>query len=280
MSAQHLATNKANWDARAPLHASRRSGYKTQAYIDDRTLLSNVVQFDLARLPSLLYGRVTHLQCHIGTDTLSLARLGGSKVEQVVGLDFSSASLGAARALVKETGDAAVTFVEADVYDAPSVLEGEFDLVFTGIGALCWLPDITKWAAVVACLLKPGGRLFMREGHPIVAAVDERITDALGPVLRFPYFQTREPLEWDDDSTYVDVEDKVKATKTYNWNHGVGEVVTALLGEGLVLELLEEHDTLPYRPFEGMEKRGLDEWGLKDACMPLSYTVIARKPLA
>ncbi len=119
--------------------------------------------------------RAVHLQCHIGTDTLSLARLGAP----VSGLDFSPASLAQARRLAERCG-AAIDYVEASVYDAASVLPADsFDLVYTGIGALNWLPRIDGWARNVAALLKPGGRLFLREGHPLLFALDEDCQDQL-----------------------------------------------------------------------------------------------------
>ena len=115
-----------------------------------------------------------HLQCHIGTDTLSLARLGA----RMTGLDLSPVSLEQARTLAADAG-ADIDYVEADTYSAPQALGGRtFDLVYTGIGALCWLPDIDRWAGVVDDLLEPGGRLFVREGHPMMWAVDETRTDA------------------------------------------------------------------------------------------------------
>ncbi|BEJ14753.1 hypothetical protein CspHIS471_0405200 [Cutaneotrichosporon sp. HIS471] len=275
MDEQHAATNKANWDNRAVLHAKSDSGYKVRQYLDDKTRLSNVVAFDVPGLGDIAGQRAIHLQCHIGTDTLSLARLGA----KVCGLDFSAASVAAARSLVAQTGDD-VAFVEADVYAARDVVEGHFDLVYTGIGALCWLPDMMRWATVVASLLSPGGRLFLREGHPILFAVDERILD--GPTLRFPYFNmSSKPMEWDEVDTYVESEEKLSATKSFQWNHGLGEITTSLLRAGLVIEGLEEHDSVPWEAMPGMmEKRDLDEWGLKEhgGCMPLSFTLIARKP--
>jgi SAM-dependent methyltransferase len=278
MDDHHAATNRANWDNRATLHAKLDSGYKLRPLVEDKSRLSNVVSFDRPRLGDIAGQRAVHLQCHIGTDTLSLARLGAN----VTGLDFSGASIAAARDLVSTTGDS-VEFVQADVYAARSALEGDFDLVYTGIGALCWLPDITEWARVVASLLAPGGRLFVREGHPILFAVDERLEG--GPTLRFPYFNTdpRKPLEWDEDTTYVEVEggEKLTATKSFQWNHGLGEIVTAVLAAGLVLEVLEEHDSVSWEAIPGaMEWRELDEWVLKEhsGCMPLTYTLVARKP--
>lgn len=273
---EYVNTNRANWDERAAAHAARNGlGYRVQRYVDDRELLSGVVRFDLDRLGDIAGLRTVHLQCHIGTDTLSLARLGA----RVTGLDFSPVALAEARALVAETGDG-VDFVESDVDMALSVLEpASFDLVYTGVGALCWLPKVDRWAAVVAGLLAPGGRLFIREGHPILWAMDDRLSDDLH--LRFSYFEQPEPLEWDSDSTYVPTDRPLTSTKTYEWNHGLGEIVTALLNAGLTLTALVEHDSVPWEALPGqMIEREDGEYALdaRAGVAPLSYTITAQKP--
>ncbi|WP_374948034.1 class I SAM-dependent methyltransferase [Agreia sp.] len=272
----YFETNRQNWNDRASAHAVRTgSGYQVQRYIDDPQLISGVVRFDRDRLGPVDGLRTVHLQCHIGTDTLSLARLGA----RVTGLDFSPVALAEARALVAETGDP-VDFVESDVYSALSVLEeASFDLVYTGIGALCWLPSVQRWASVVAALLKPGGRLFIREGHPILWTMDERMTDDLH--LRFPYFEQAEPQEWDDESSYVNTDRRIAATKTYEWNHGIGEIVTALLVAGLRLTMLVEHDSVPWRALPGQMLLRPDGEFAFDALAgvaPLSYTIQAVRP--
>ncbi len=271
----HLETNRANWDDRAALHAARTGrGYGVQRYIDDPEALSDVVHFDQERLGDIRGLTAVHLQCHIGTDTLSLARLGA----RVTGLDFSPVAVAEARALVAETGDA-VGFVESDVDSALTALPGaSFDLVYTGIGALCWLPRIADWARIVAALLKPGGRLFLREGHPILWALDETLGDE--PHLRYPYFEQAEPLKWDDDSSYVETDRPLTATTTYEWNHGLGEIVTALLDAGLVITGLVEHDSVPWEALPGqMVERSDGEFALAERAgvMPLSYTLQAAK---
>ncbi|QJU54199.1 class I SAM-dependent methyltransferase [Herbiconiux sp. KACC 21604] len=272
----HLAANRANWNDRAAAHSTRTGlGYGVQRFIDDRALLSDVVSFDRERLGAIEGLTTVHLQCHIGTDTLSLARLGA----RVTGLDFSPTAIAEARRLVEETGDE-VDFVESDVASALSALTPEsFDLVYTGIGALCWLPLIAEWAGVVAGLLKPGGRLFLREGHPILWAMDETLDDDLH--LRFPYWEHERPLEWDDDASYVPTDRPLTATKTYEWNHGLGEIVTALLDSGLVLTMLVEHDSVPWEALPGqMVERPDGEYALSDRAgvAPLSYTLQAVKP--
>jgi SAM-dependent methyltransferase len=244
--ADYRELNRANWDERAPAHAAS-PGYDVQRFVDDPDHLSGVVRFDLPRLGDVRGLRGIHLQCHIGTDTLSLARLGAT----MTGLDFSAPALAEAADLARRTG-AVLDLHQADVYDAVEVAgAGAFDLVYTGIGALCWLPDIRRWAEVVAGLLRPGGRLFLREGHPMLWALAEPSGDGR-VVVEFPYFERPEPLVWDDASTYVETDVVLASTVTHEWNHGLGELVTALLAVGFELTALEEHDSAPWDALPGM----------------------------
>ncbi|TQM31590.1 methyltransferase family protein [Nocardia bhagyanarayanae] len=265
--------NRANWDERASLHAASPD-YRVARFAAEPDFLSPVVRFDLPLLGDVRGLRGVHLQCHIGTDTISLARLGA----RMTGLDFSPASLAQARELAERTGSD-VDFVEADVYEAVSVLGSErFDLVFTGIGALCWLPSIERWAQTVAGLLRPGGRLFLREGHPMLGAIDESVTDGL--TLGYPYFETPEPMVFSDDSTYVETDGRLGQTTIHEWNHGLGEVVSALLANGLTLTGLTEHRSVPWNALPGrMTRDEHDEWRLIEhpERVPLSYTLQARK---
>ncbi|WJR34342.1 class I SAM-dependent methyltransferase [Mycobacteroides immunogenum] len=275
-SGEWLDANRANWDERAQIHAARDgSGYEVQTFVEDRALLSEVVRFDLPLLGDIAGQNVVHLQCHIGTDTISLARLGAT----VTGLDFSEGAVREARALAAEAGDT-VTFIQADVHDAVKVLpRNSFDLVYTGIGALCWLPRVAAWAQVVSGLLVPGGSLFIREGHPILWSADESLTDE--PRLRYSYFEHAEPLEWDDDQTYVPTDKIIQSSKTYEWNHSLGEIVTALITSGLRIDLLAEHDSVPWEALPGqMTLRPDGEWALaeRSGVMPLTYTIKATKP--
>ena len=270
---EYVRLNRASWDERASAHAAS-PGYGLQRFLDDPSHLSHVVRFDLPRLGSIEGVRGVHLQCHIGTDTLSLARLGA----HMTGLDFSSSALREGRRLASASG-AEIDYVEGDVYAAPSLLGmHEFDLVFTGIGALCWLPSISQWAQVVADLLRPGGRLFIREGHPAMWAIDEARTDAL--VVDYPYFETAEPLVDDDPSTYVETDVTFHENVTHSWNHGLGEIVSALMAVDLKLTGLVEHDSVPWEAFPGQMVEGDDgEWRLKERPerIPCTYTLQAVK---
>jgi SAM-dependent methyltransferase len=266
-----LDLNRANWDERAGLHAASPD-YEAERFVADPGHLSAVVRFDLPRLGDIAGLRTVHLQCHIGTDTLSLARLGA----RISGLDFSPSSLEQARRLAARCGSE-IDYVEASVYDATTVLPpSSFDLVYTGIGALNWLPRIDDWARNVAALLKPGGRLFLREGHPMLFSLDEDCPDQL--VIRHPYFEQAQPMVWDDDSTYVQTEQALTATVTHEWNHGLGEIISALRRHGLDISGLEEHDSIPWEALPGQMVLGEDgEWRLqRDRWrLPLSYTLQA-----
>jgi SAM-dependent methyltransferase len=270
----YRVVNRASWDERAPAHAASPD-YDVEQFAADPAFLSKVVRFDLPLLGDISGLRGVHLQCHIGTDTISLARLGAS----MTGLDFSGPALAQARRLAERTGDDA-TFVQADVYDAADVLgAGSFDLVFTGIGALCWLPSIRRWAGVVAALLRPGGRLFLREGHPMLGTLADARDDGL-LVVDSPYFERDEPSVWDEGGTYVQTDAVFTHNTTHEWNHGLGEIITALLETGMQLTGLTEHDSVPWAALPGMmEPIAGGEWRLADRPwrLPHSYTLQAVK---
>lgn len=268
--------NRANWDERAPAHAGS-PGYGVDNFIRDPKHLSDVVRFDLPRLGNVRGLRGVHLQCHIGTDTVSLVRLGA----RMTGLDLSPASLAEARHLSDRTG-ADLDLVEAEVYRAVDRLgPGGFDLVYTGIGALCWLPEIRRWASVVAALLRPGGRLFLREGHPVLWALADPLPAVGSLELDYPYFEMSAPTVWDDPTTYVETDRTFTAARTLEWNHGLGETVTALLEAGMHLTALTEHDTVPWNALPGHMEQvpPFGEWRLRDRPerLPHTYTLQATK---
>ncbi len=269
----YVSVNRANWNSRVAHHVK---GYDLDHLRDDPRALSSVVAFDLPRLGTLDGLDVVHLQCHIGSDTVSLARLGA---RSVTGLDFSAPALEAATTLAAECG-ATIRFVEAELYDALEVLGREqFDLVYTGIGALCWLPDVARWGQVVAGLLRPGGRLFLREGHPVLWSLDYPREDDL-LVIKYPYFETS-GVRFYETSTYVEHDEPLTSPTTLQFNHGLGEIMGAVMNAGMVVTGFDEHDTVPWNPFgDAMDDVGGNEFRLRDGAerLPLTYTLRARKP--
>ncbi|WP_250442602.1 class I SAM-dependent methyltransferase [Actinotalea sp. C106] len=286
---EYLELNRTNWDARASVHAQ---GYGIDRLLADPDALSAVVAFDRPRLGDVAGLDVVHLQCHLGTDTLSLARLGA----QVTGVDLSGTSLDEARSLAQRAG-ADIEYVQSDVYAAPEALDGRrFDLVYTGIGAICWLPNIRRWAQTVAALLRPGGRLFIRDGHPVLNSALAMTVGAdhvdreqqpwiTGPgattlALELPYFEQTEPLVWNDEYSYAGA-DKVAQPRSMEWNHGLGEIVTAVLDAGLELTSLTEHDSAPWEALPELMvlDEGVDEYRLRDRPerLPATFTLTARR---
>ena len=269
----YRAANRDNWDDRVPIHLGSEE-YAVRRFVEDPGHLSDVVAYDAATLGDVSGRRLLHLQCHFGKDTLSWARLGA----EVTGIDFSEAAIAAARRLSEESGVPG-RFLVAEVYDAPAVLPERFDVVYTGVGAINWLPDAAGWARVVAGFLEPGGRFLMREGHPVLWSLDWREQDT-GLVIRHPYFETADPVAWDEAATYAG-EGTLRHTRQYEWNHGLGEVVTALLDAGLVLRVLREHRFLEWQGTPHMTLGEDGRWRLPAAqadLVPLMYTLVAERP--
>jgi SAM-dependent methyltransferase len=265
--------NRANWDERVAIHLGPR-GYDLSRLRAGHGRLHPIEE---AELPPLANKRVLHLQCHFGADTLCLAQRGAT----VVGLDFSTAGINAARTLAAEL---ALTdrahFINADVYDTLQAVPPPhgFDLVFVTWGALCWLPDIARWTRIVTAMLRPGGQLYLAEAHPTAYVFDDETRAADGrPGLFAPYFE-REPIPNDDTRDYADLEARLTNTHTYNWIHPLGELITDLITAGMTLDWLHEHDAVPWRMFECLTKfpDRLYRWPDKP-WLPLAFSLLATR---
>ena len=277
--ADWLELNRANWDARVPIHASSRF-YDIPGFVGGRSALRD---FELAEVGDVSGRTLLHLQCHIGLDTLSWARLGAT----VTGLDFSAPALETARSIAEQIGAADARFVESDLYEAATALGGRtFDIVYTGLGALCWLPDIERWARTAASLVAPGGFLYLAEFHPF----SDILADD-GKTVELDYFDTA-PRVWNEGVTYTDytvsADDDAPAdgapltehTVSVDWQHGIGDVVSALIAAGLRVELLHEHDYTLFPRFPHLLVDG-DHYTLPPGQprIPLIYSVRASKPV-
>jgi SAM-dependent methyltransferase len=255
--------NRAMWDERVPIHTAS-DFYDVEGFLAGRSELRD---FEREELGDVTGKTLVHLQCHFGLDTLSWAREGA----RVTGLDFSQPAVEAARDIAARAQIDA-DFVAADVYDAPEALDGRrFDVVYTGLGALNWLPDLERWAHVVRRLLAPGGRLYLVEFHPFANTLaDDELTVA------YPYFHD-EPLAFDDPGTYADASAETSNNRSLEWTHGFAEVITALLGAGLQIALLHEHaHTLFARwPFLERHDDGTYHLPADRPSLPLMYSLLA-----
>ena len=259
-----------------PIHLAARI-YDATSLRAGRAKKNAIEEAELGPVDGL---RLLHLQCHFGRDSLILAQRGAT----VVGLDFSTPAIAAARALAAELGLADRTrFVEADLYDAPKAIAepASFDRVYVTWGAICWLPDIAGWARIVAHFLRPGGSLYLAEGHPAALVLDDAVPQPDGrPGFFVPYFHS-EPLVLDDPTDYADPEARLTNSRTCEWIHPLGSVVSALIAAGLRLDWLHEHDAITWRMFKCLVEGpdGLFRWPDRP-WLPLSYSLQATCPRA
>jgi SAM-dependent methyltransferase len=233
VSSQHhdyMNANRAHWDELARIHP-QTAAYDVSSFKAGRSTLDAL---ELEGVGKVDGKTLLHLQCHFGLDTISWARLGAL----ATGADFSAQAITVARALAAELAVEA-RFVEANLYDLPEVLTEQFDVVFTSYGVLGWLPDIAGWARVVVHFVKPGGRFVIVEGHPFADVLDDRDTATLS--MRYAYFQTDEPLTFDEDGSYADPTAQLSHRRTHEWNHPLGDIITALIDAGLTIEWVREY---------------------------------------
>jgi SAM-dependent methyltransferase len=267
--------NRANWDERVSVHLGAEC-YDLGRLRAGCERLNPIEEAELEPVEGL---RVLHLQCHFGRDSLILAQRGA----RVVGLDFSEPAIAAARELAAELGlTERAQFVEADLYDAPTAIPepGAFDLVFVTWGAINWLPEIERWADIVAQFLKPGGTLYLAEGHPAALVLDDAAPRQGDMPGWFAPYLAREPLVIDNPLDYADATARLRNTRTYEWIHPLGDIVSALVAAGLTLKWLHEHDAVPWRMFELLVKDadGMYRWPDK-AWLPLAFSLKAVRPL-
>ena len=267
--ADYLDGNRANWEERVPVHLES-AFYDVEGWLRDRPgppvwetgLLGPVDGLD-----------VVQLQCHFGLDALSLADAGA----RVVGVDFSGAAIESAHDLAARAGlTARARFVEADVLHAAAALRGEqFDLVYVTLGSLCWLPSVTQWAEQVAALLRSGGRLFIHDDHPLSWAMAESEL-----LVERPYFEEPEPQVDEVITTYTDGAALSGPSRTYEWNHSLGEIVTALLDHELRLEHLVEHPWTRWQRFPWLTRLDDARWVVPGdrPKVPLSFSILAIAP--
>lgn len=230
-------TNLKNWESRVPLHLRSYPLEKFKAGWDPLFPIEASEIGDISGLD------VLHLQCHIGMDSLGLVRRGAN----VTGLDFSPSAVKAARDLAKEIGLDA-TFVEGDI---PKLIKQKFDIVYTTWGTITWLPDIEKWARVVAAMLKPGGRLYFADGHPTMLLMEEEEGDKL--VHQYPWrTAVSSPMSFDEEVTYTGEPMPPESSRSYDWAHPLSSIIGGLLDAGLTLDFLHEHETVAWKYAELM----------------------------
>jgi SAM-dependent methyltransferase len=258
--------NRSMWDRLADVHSKSYGIDKFKAGE------SSIEDIQLRELGDIKGKKLLHLQCHIGVDTLSLARDGAI----VTGVDFSEKSLEHANRLSRETGIPA-RFIHSNVYDLEKHLDEKFDIVYTTQGVLSWLRDLREWARIVSRYLEPGGILYVMEAHPIAAIFDDT---KKGPLeIIHPYFHGDKPQMWDDQAPDYSDPTYRWDSPTFNWQWTVSDIINAIIGAGLTLEFFNEYDMTFDKALPDMERGADGWWTLLDirGKLPLMFTLRARQ---
>ncbi len=257
--------NRALWDELTPIHVAS-SFYDVDGFKAGRSSLRPI---EVLEVGDVAGKSLLHLQCHFGLDTLSWARHGGARV---TGCDLSPRSIEVARDLAAELGIEA-TFQCANLYDAPDQIDSTFDIVFTSIGALAWLPDLTAWAEVVAHFVGVGGFFYIVEFHPVM----QTFADTAQPAFEESYFTVDQPGEWKSPGTYAQPGATV-AHRSYQWHHPLGDIVSALISAGLTIEFLHEHPAAPERVRPWMVSDDAGWWRAPHDSLPALFSLRASRP--
>ena len=222
-----------------------------------------------------------HLLCNMGSETLSWARLGAT----VTGVDLSDAAIQRARELASESGLAG-RFIQADVYQLPEVLDERFDIVFMSYGVLFWLADIPRWAALVARYLNPDGVLYVVDMHPLPMMFGASRPEPTGRDFHVahPYTSSATPAQSASGADAADAADPAASEpadseRIYCWNHGLGEVLTALIAAGMRIDFLHEFPFQHYQQFPSLvrDEEGWWRWPSADNSMPLLFSLHATR---
>lgn len=262
----YLEINKELWNQRTEVHLTS-DFYAQERFLQGENSLKSI-EMDL--LGEVAGKSALHLQCHFGQDTVSLSRMGAD----ATGVDFSEKAIGAAREIAEKLA-VRTRFICADIYSLPEHLDAQFDVVFTSYGTVGWLPDLDRWAAVVQQYLKPGGRFVFVEFHPVVWMFDDDFEN-----VAYPYLKS-DPIIENTGGTYADTTAPMQA-ESVSWNHGLSEVISSLLKQGLVIQSFQEFDYSPYNCFRGTVefepgKFRIEKLGNK---IPMVYSLVAQKPEA
>lgn len=259
----YFEANREGWNLKTEIHKTSKF-YNLEDWKSGANSLTNI---ELGEVGDVSGKKLLHLQCHFGQDTMSWARMGAS----VTGCDFSDKAIELARELSSELKLPA-RFVCCNVYDLPQHLRGKFDVVFTSYGTIGWLPDLDRWAAVVAHFLKRGGFFYIADFHPVIWMMDDNME-----YLKYPYHNA-EVIETEQTGSYADRYASIRY-KEYGWNHSLSEVINALIRHGLRIEFLNEYAYSPYNCFS-KTVRGEDGnyriQGLENV-LPMVYSIKATK---
>lgn len=265
-----LAANLARWEEQVDIHIGS-DFYRVAEFRAGETSLDPLI---LSEIGDVAGKRLLHLQCHFGLDTLSFARMGA----EATGLDFSPRAIAEAEKLAADLSLDA-HFVLARVDEAAEKAGAGYDIVFSSWGVLMWLPDLEVWARNIAACLKPGGFFYLAEGHPMTWTLDDEGSTIEENFRIVRSYFLNGPQQWDNAHDYAEPDVTLTHFRSNEWQHTLGEVVTALAKAGLRIEFLHEHDKLVWPAVPSMTRLDEHHFGAPEGAprLPLSYSLKARR---
>lgn len=260
---KYIEINRLSWNNRVETHL-KSDFYDVAGFLEGNTSLKDI---EVGLLGDISGKSILHLQCHFGQDSISMSRLGA----KVTGIDLSDKAIESAERLANETNVDA-KFICCDLYELPKHLDETFDIVFTSYGTIGWLPDLDKWAAIIAKYLKPHGKFVFVEFHPVVWMFDDDFS-----TIAYDYHNAG-PIIESETGTYADKSSDLKS-QYIAWNHGLGEVITSLINNGLDINALSEYNYSPYDCFQHTEEIAPGKFRIAHlgSRIPMVYSVVASK---
>ncbi|WP_299227159.1 class I SAM-dependent methyltransferase [uncultured Psychroserpens sp.] len=263
VSKEYFEVNRLTWNEKVKIH-SKSKMYDLEAFKNGK---SSLMSYELKALGDVKGKSLLHLQCHFGQDTLSWSRAGA----KCVGVDLSNEGIVLAKSLNQELKLNA-EFIQCNVLDTSKFVKDTFDIVFTSYGVIGWLPKLKPWGKMIAERLKQGGVFYMAEFHPIVWMFDY---SSKKPLMKYGYMQ-EEVIYEEYEGTYANQNSKM-TSKEYDWNHGLSEVINALIEAGLQIDYLNEYDESPYNVLPDLIKTKSGKYVTKDKLYPLIFEIKATK---
>lgn len=262
--------NKEHWDAAAIIHNESPKGYyDINGFIKGKSSLKKI---HIDEIGDVRGKKILHLLCHIGLDTLSLARLGA----EVVGVDISPKSIEIANQIAKESNLSA-TFICSDVYNIREILDEKFDMVFASHGVICWLYDIDKFMKIVESYLKPNGIFYLMDGHPVSMIMTDEVDGKTLSVAKSYFRESNEPVYCEPSEDYANKEVLVELP-SYEWQYTLSDIINAVCSTNLKLEYLHEFPFCDDQYFMNMKQDSEGWWRFSEGdTIPLMYSLKATK---
>lgn len=262
---KEVEANKKAWGLLAADHYNH-----FKKILNENYKINDIIMRELGNLQDK---DIIHLQCNTGADSIKLAQAGAKRV---TGIDLVPGNVVMAGKLSKDYNIANVRFIESDIMTLAGAHKEKYDVVFTSEGAVCWLPDLDKWAKTIAGLLKPGGFFYVFDIHPFYLMFDEEKFRSNVLEIKYPYF-VRQADKGDELGGYAA---ERRNGENYSWMYTLGGIVNVLINAGLTIEFLNEHNG----HLEGMggclkrEDDGLFYSDFTRTKIPMSFSVKAKLP--